>query len=58
MKQCLTLALVFFIFETSQGQISGFIKDKNGKAVAEVFINNSCWRVITEKDGAFSLDGD
>lgn len=59
MKQCLTLALVFFIFEASHAQISGFIKDQNGKAVAgaEVFINNSSWRVITEKDGAFLLNG-
>lgn len=60
MKQCLTLALILFVFEASLAQISGFIKDKStGKSVpgAEVFINNSSWRVITEKDGAFLLEG-
>ncbi len=44
----------------SIAQISGFVKDKSiGKVVAgaEVFINNSSFRMLTDKEGAFSLVG-
>lgn len=40
-------------------QISGFVKDKNtGKTVegVEVFINNSSWRSVSNKDGSFALE--
>jgi len=52
--------LFIFSVEASIAQISGVIRDKaTGKEIsgAEVFINNSRWRSITDKTGVFSLAG-
>jgi hypothetical protein len=59
MIRCL-LIFVVCVCTNSLAQISGFVKDKStGKLVtgAEVFINNSSLRMLTDKEGAFSLAG-
>lgn len=59
MRSFLFLLFIFSV-EASIAQISGVIRDKaTGKEIsgAEVFINNSRWRSITDKTGVFSLAG-
>ncbi|MBL7871350.1 MAG: carboxypeptidase regulatory-like domain-containing protein [Cyclobacteriaceae bacterium] len=54
------LLLGLCICTSSFAQISGFVKDKNTTKVvtgAEVFINNSSIRTLTDKEGSFSLAG-
>lgn len=55
-----TVLILIFVNVSAMAQISGFIKDKStGKGVpgAEVFINNSSLRMLTDKEGYFSLTG-
>lgn len=59
-RHFLLILLCCYSSTAALAQISGFVKDKQtGKMLegVEVFINNSSWRSVTNKDGSFILEG-